>query len=269
MHGNKSVSVFIRATIGGKQKYLVRKMFPGNSGRFEEISSGCFYLAWRENGKKKYQRVGTDPRQAVSARDLQESRLRGELPLAPQINPPSSCPMLLKAIDAFLGERKNYQVEDSIKAMARELADFEPVVHRKFLHEVVREDVTVKYLGWLREQGYSRRSQHNLMASVHKFLSNRGRRLLLKGDLPSYDEKVPDFYEPEQLSQFMAACNPEERVIFQFLAMTGLREGELVAADWSDIDFSRRVLTVGNKADFRTKTGRSRTIPMDAICLMR
>lgn len=45
---------------------------------------------------------------------------------------------------------------------------------------------------------------------------------------------------------------------------TGLRRNELINLQWGDIDLNRKVLLVQNKQGFRTKSGKSRSIPMNS-----
>ncbi|HEY3295681.1 MAG TPA: tyrosine-type recombinase/integrase [bacterium] len=44
---------------------------------------------------------------------------------------------------------------------------------------------------------------------------------------------------------------------------TGMRRNEIVTLQWSDVDLVRNVLTVQNKVGFRTKSRRSRSIPIN------
>jgi integrase len=48
-----------------------------------------------------------------------------------------------------------------------------------------------------------------------------------------------------------------------FALWTGLRRDEIVHLQWSDVDMERGTITVQNKEDFRTKSGRSRVVPAD------
>ena len=54
----------------------------------------------------------------------------------------------------------------------------------------------------------------------------------------------------------------ELRQVVDFGLWTGLRRDEIVHLQWSDVNFDRFTITVQNKAGFRTKSGKSRVVPM-------
>ena len=52
------------------------------------------------------------------------------------------------------------------------------------------------------------------------------------------------------------------RRVIDFALLTGMRRNEVVHAQWSDVDLERGVIIVQNKDNFRTKSRRSRIIPV-------
>ncbi len=58
--------------------------------------------------------------------------------------------------------------------------------------------------------------------------------------------------------------NLQLRRVVDFALWTGLRRNEIVNLQWSDIDLNRKMLVVQNKEQFRTKSGKSRAIPLNA-----
>jgi integrase len=52
------------------------------------------------------------------------------------------------------------------------------------------------------------------------------------------------------------------RELVTLAALTGLRQGELIAMRWDWVDFDRRVLTVTNSEQFTTKSKRARVVPL-------
>jgi integrase len=70
---------------------------------------------------------------------------------------------------------------------------------------------------------------------------------------------------PEEEARLLEATGAKERwkiaaVIIRALLLTGMRSGELIGATWSQVDFDRRILTVGRA---KTSSGTGRQIPMN------
>lgn len=67
-----------------------------------------------------------------------------------------------------------------------------------------------------------------------------------------------NFYDKDELKEFLAtaenASNFRAYVYFRLLAFTGIRKGESLALNWSDIDFKAKTLNI-NKAVSRKETG--------------
>jgi integrase len=70
---------------------------------------------------------------------------------------------------------------------------------------------------------------------------------------------------PEEEARLLESAGKKKRwhtaaVIIRALLLTGMRSGELTGAAWSQVDFERRVLTVGRA---KTSSGTGRMIPMN------
>lgn len=50
--------------------------------------------------------------------------------------------------------------------------------------------------------------------------------------------------------------------IFEFGFLTGCRLNEIVLIQWKNIDWENKIVSINNKSDFQTKSGRIRKIPM-------
>lgn len=53
------------------------------------------------------------------------------------------------------------------------------------------------------------------------------------------------------------------RNLVKFALLTGCRLSEIIYIQWNDIDFTRELIYVRNKAQFKTKTGKNREIPIN------
>lgn len=94
---------------------------------------------------------------------------------------------------------------------------------------------------------------------VNPFQGNR-RSLWVKEKQP-----VPKNLEIDEFLTLYNACADDRwRGIVTVGYYAGLRQGEILALEWSDIDFDKKVLHVHNKEDFKTKSGKNRSVPMAA-----
>ena len=57
------------------------------------------------------------------------------------------------------------------------------------------------------------------------------------------------------------------RDVVIFTVVTGLRRGEVINLKWNDVDFERRLILIHSQEGFRTKTGKSRFIPLNNVAL--
>ena len=67
-------------------------------------------------------------------------------------------------------------------------------------------------------------------------------------------EKELNFLELDEFKQFISYVDDERmNLLFTFLFMTGLREGEMTALTWHDIDFDAGTVTINKTASYKTK----------------
>ena len=80
-------------------------------------------------------------------------------------------------------------------------------------------------------------------------------------------ERPPIHFSSEEFSKFLGnVAKPFLKDLFLFAALTGLRQGEMLALRWVDVDLERRLIYVVNSDTFFTKSGKSRIVPMsDAV----
>ncbi len=112
------------------------------------------------------------------------------------------------------------------------------------------------------KRGLSRRSQGRALAAVRGFFRWLAREGIVKANpaqgvrTPKAPKTLPRHLRPGEIESLLAAPDVNEtfghrdRAILELLYATGLRVGELVSLDWSDLDLSARTLRVigkGNK----------------------
>jgi integrase len=108
-------------------------------------------------------------------------------------------------------------------------------------------------------------ANHKRVARIMSFLKAQGvRGLVGKNDWPRFTEEEPEIYEQEELDKLFAACDPEERLWFEFFLMTGMREQEVMYAYWSDVNIGHATVKVTHKPDrgWTPKAYKEREIPI-------
>ena len=77
------------------------------------------------------------------------------------------------------------------------------------------------------------------------------------------EKKTIEFLTKEEIVALLDAATPTFHPIFFVYLKTGLRKGELIYLEWSDIDFPRKQIRVVNKTGHHTKRYKERFVPMD------
>ena len=142
------------------------------------------------------------------------------------------------AVANFLDETELTKKPKTLAAYSTALTYFRESCPRLFLEDIERKDL-LKFCAFLRdEKKQAPRSVYNKFEIVMTFLKGQGiRGLVGKNDWPRFVEEEPDMYEAEDLDKLFAACDVEERLWYEFLLMTGMREQEVMYTYWSDINF--------------------------------
>jgi len=84
-----------------------------------------------------------------------------------------------------------------------------------------------------------------------------------KGIKLSIPENNPVFINKKELNMIIKhEPDPVLAMIYKLAYYTGMRQGELINLEWSDIDLKRKVIKVRSKNDFKTKSKREREIPI-------
>ena len=76
-------------------------------------------------------------------------------------------------------------------------------------------------------------------------------------------KSAPLFFTRGEIRKLLFAIEEEWlKHIVIFALNTGVRIGELVNVEWTDLDFENRTIRIGHKDTFTTKSGKERSVPM-------
>jgi site-specific recombinase XerD len=81
-------------------------------------------------------------------------------------------------------------------------------------------------------------------------------------------ERTPQHFTKEEFLKFHSAVTePILKELFLLAVLTGVRQGEILHLQWSQVDFERKLIHITNSDSFTTKSGRCRTIAISEAAL--
>ncbi len=232
----------------------------------ERHPEGAYYIEWRDRGRRRRLSVGKDAADAHAQLLRKAAALNARnhgVPVA-EDTPKSTRHRIADAVAEYLAEIKMSRTPATHSAYRLALRNFTESCAKTHLEEVNRTDL-LDYLKHLREQELSDRTCHNRFEHLLTFLKAYGiTGLAKKRDWPKYVQREPESYEDEELNQFFAACDAEEKVVFEFYLMTGFRKQEVTYCCWPDVDLKHGVVRVTAKPEhgFRPKDWEEREVPI-------
>lgn len=168
--------------------------------------------------------------------------------------------------------------------------NIQPLIGRKRLRDVNSVDCQ-NIMFRMADQGYkssslelTRNTLYNLLdyAFAYDIILKNPCNRLVKSNIGKKPTKKKALTLNEQKVFARAIENTAYELQYRFILQTGLRTGELVGLQWSDIDFGERVLSVDRTLEYRYKRGTwitgqpksdcgYRTIPLtqEAICILQ
>ncbi len=169
----------------------------------------------------------------------------------------------LHTLRAYRGDLERFLGFLAIDFLAREPADVRP--------EDADALAVRSFLAHLSREGVGRKTQARALSSVRGLLKFACREGLIDENpaaavrTPKQPRKLPRHLRPgevENLIEAAAGAEPLElrdRAILELLYATGLRVGELVSLDWTDLDLEGRFLRVVGKG------GKERMVPFGRL----
>jgi integrase/recombinase XerD len=239
-------------------------------GTEERHPEGSYYIDYREGEKRVRISVAKNAADAQSARLAKQAELNAvkaglEILDAPVMIGGQAKHSLAAAIASYLEDVKLSKKPKTYSAYSTALNYFAESCRKQFVEDIDRKDM-LRFSAFLRdEKDQSPRSVYNKFESMMAFLKLQGvRGLVGKTDWPRFTEESPEVYEREEISKFLDACEPNERLWFEFFLMTGMREQEVMYTYWSDINFAKCTVKVSHKPDrdWTPKAYKEREIPV-------
>lgn len=241
-------------------------------GKPERSKGGTFYLEWRENGKRKTRPVGTAPREALNAWQLQTSILSGAVePPEEWLDDPAGKTVVTidNAIERYIREVKATKSEATLTAYTHDLRWFRKHCKKHYVSRLNRDDAISLFAAG-RDEGLNQKTVNKRVIVMLQAMRGAGAVIeLKKGDWPKTVEKRVEIYGPEELKRFFAECDQGERLLFHVFLCTGFRSREVATLNWDDVDWKAGTLSIRPKPKlkFMPKSYEERSVPIPAALL--
>src|SRR5579862_3001314 len=138
------------------------------------------------------------------------------------------------AIDDYLETLRCTRRPRTLEAATQILGEFGAHFGTHKLTALTRRDL-LTYLDGLGTAGNSKHTLANKYVRICAMFRHHEITIAKKGDRPKFTRKMPQVYEPADLKRLFAACDPRQKVFFNTLLMTGLRESEAMWLEWGDL----------------------------------
>jgi integrase len=228
-------------------------------GRLVEYSQGAYYLRTHEDGKRKYTPLATcNPRDAYLHWQTAQKRVSG-FKRNPRTVIRTAVPLYIR----YLEKQKHLEAMQQSKVVLREFSDICNSAGIVLVRSIT-EDTLLDYHEWLGKRDQSERTIANKDQRVRSFIKwcNVGLDMKSLGKPPKYERKEPNIYTREQVSALLNAADPYMKMVIGLCLHLALREGEMMHAAWSNVDFTHGTYTVRSSPEhgFLIKDKEERTI---------
>jgi len=247
---------------------------------------GIWYVDLSINGKRHRKRIGRSKQLAeLALKDLEVKTERGQLGFLDRKDSnlqaffenyiqhsltnhrPATTVRYRSAIKNFLAFLKNYPRIVTLRDITPELIE-RYKQHRKTADMTKNGKPGGKMRKPVIQKGAKSYTVNFELGTIRTVLNLAIRQKYLEenpvrevGFLKADDSKPRRFLTEAEQERFLRACEPEYYPIFFLLLYTGMRKGELVNLEWTDVDFNRRIIKIQKKSFWMPKTG-EREIPM-------
>jgi site-specific recombinase XerD len=181
-------------------------------------------------------------------------------------------PLRLSQFTELFRTRINGTIRKStLRPYLASLKSFESVISDKLMSEYNVDDI--ENYKQKRLQSISPTTLNIELRSLKSTFNSAVKWELLKENpfrkvsLLKIPQRPPIYLTKEDFKKLISVVKePLLRDVFLFAVLTGFRKGEMLNLKWSGVDLQKRQVTIENSEGFTTKSGKSRTIPLnDAV----
>ncbi len=174
---------------------------------------------------------------------------------------------LKKAMNDYIADREAHGKLEAAEHARHTLPEFRSICPQvSTVTGVTRQHLTA-FCAALRKRGQSPRTVSNKYDRIRSFLKFAGSDVQLsKSDRPKFDKTLPTTYTKAETDALLAHATDYMKVVICLGLQLGLRDQEMMHAEWDDIDREHRTFRVKSKPvyDFGVKDAEERDIPIPA-----
>ena len=248
----------------------VKPNFVMVQGNMIEYPIGRYEIRKFVGKRPVYINAGEDAAHALQA--LQKERhllaaknLLADLPGVQLVEEPSR-PLLAQQLRLFLKATRDRGSAVAADVYRLACDEFLWVIGKTYVDQVTPEDI-LTFQKALRKRGMGDRTVYNRHRSVMAFLRFCGidaKKLAPRA--PKYDKTMPEIFQDDELQSFFGSLkNPYNRLVFELLLKTGMREQEAMHIEWTDISRVEKTLHLRAKPKygFKMKDCEERGVPLE------
>ena len=199
-----------------------------------QLPSGAWHIQMQVNGETLY-----------ITRPTREETISEALAIKSGLKAASHTPgrekTVTQAIDSYIESRQNVLSPATIRGYRIiQKNRFPALMHKKIGSITPQQWQQAVNHERIRYSGKTVKNSWGLMSSVIKFATGQSVSVTVPQVIPNEQE----FLDPEQIKIFLDAIHGDSVEIAALLALSSLRQSEVLALDWSDVDLRRGVIHV-------------------------
>jgi integrase len=251
----------------------VRHTFVSDAGSVVSYPDGRYELRCYEGSKPVYKRAGDNAADALAARDREIHLLAAKdsaNAAGAKIVEEEQRTYLRRAAGLYIQDAENRKAMEAAEQARLVTDEFVEVCRKTFVDEITREDI-FRFHRALRERGCKDRTVANKHARLKSFLRFAGVDVTIMPPEPKYEESLPTIYTPSEIRNILDASDEYMRMVIELGLKLGLREQEIMHAEWTDLDWGESAFRVQGKKlwGFQVKDSEQREIPCPSDLLER
>lgn len=245
------------------------------AGKAVEVEDFTYLLRHYEGRKLKYTPAGTnaadaDAQRARLAKKLDAKIVASDAGLRVEIEEERKA--LRTTAKAYIEDAEHRSANEAALQARSVSGEFMTVIGKTFVDEVVRQDF-FRFHAALRKRGCGDRTIANKHTRLASWLRFAGIDKSIIPPVPKYDQQLPTVYSKEQTRALLEAADDYMKIAILLALKCGLRDQELIHSEFSDIDWTNKVIRIRSKPKhgfvIKDREERDVALPDDVVAALK